>query len=157
MQVSPVASALTALGIPHVVFAHAGQVTSLEQAARERGQRPDQVVRTILFRLEADEFVMVLAAGPAQISWQRLRHYLGRSRITMASPEEVLHQTGYRVGTVGPLGLPKPVRILMDEGVQEQSQVSIGSGLPNTGVILSIAGLLEALPGAEIVDLTNDT
>jgi len=51
-------------------------VHTLEQAAIERGQRPEQVVRSILFRLSSDEFFMVLIAGQRQISWKAIRAYL---------------------------------------------------------------------------------
>src|SRR5574337_790017 len=129
----PVSLALEQLGIPHRVFRHPGQVASLEQAARERGQRPEQVVRSILFRLGEGEYLMALVAGPAQISWKRLRQHLGQSRLTMASEDEVLAVTGYRVGTVSPFGLPRPLKVLIDPGVLMEEEVSIGSGLPNTG------------------------
>jgi prolyl-tRNA editing enzyme YbaK/EbsC (Cys-tRNA(Pro) deacylase) len=56
------------MNIPYRLFRHAGPIESLEQAARERGQQPEQVVRSILFRLEKDKYLMLLAAGPAQIS-----------------------------------------------------------------------------------------
>ncbi len=149
----PASLALQQLGIPHRVFRHPGAVTSLEQAAQERGQRPEQVVRSILFRLGENEFVMALVAGPTQISWRRLRQYLGRSRVTMASESEVQEQTGYRIGTVSPFGLPHPVRILIDPGVLNEGEVSIGSGIPSTGIILLSADLRDGLPTAEIVQL----
>ena len=98
----PVSIALTQTGIPHTVFRHAGQLHSLEQAAKERGQRPEQVVRSIVFRCAEGEYLMVLIAGPQQIDWKMLRHHLGRSRITMATPEEVLEVTGYELGAGAP-------------------------------------------------------
>jgi Cys-tRNA(Pro)/Cys-tRNA(Cys) deacylase len=69
----PVSLALEKLNIPHRIFTHPGPVNSLEQAARERGQRPEQVVRSILFRTGEDEYLMALVTGPAQISWKALR------------------------------------------------------------------------------------
>jgi Cys-tRNA(Pro)/Cys-tRNA(Cys) deacylase len=128
-------------------------VTSLEQAAQERGQRLEQVVRSIVFRLGEDEFVMALVAGPAQISWRELRQYLGRSRLTMASEAEVLASTGYRIGTVSPFGLPGPMRILIDPKVFDEAEISIGSGVPSTGIILASADLRSGLPKAEVVPL----
>ncbi len=152
----PASVALEALGIPHRVFRHAGKVTSLEQAARERGQQPDQVVRSIVFRLGEGEFVMVLVAGPRQISWRRLRQTIGRPRLTMASEDEVFEQTGYRIGTVSPFGLPKAMRILIDQSVLDQSEISIGSGVAGVGVILNVADLRGGLPTGEIVSLLED-
>ncbi len=151
----PVGLALEQLGIPHRVFRHSGQVTSLEQAARERGQRPEQVVRSILFRLGEGEYLMALVAGPAQISWKRLRQHVGQSRLTMASEDEVLAVTGYRVGTVSPFGLPRPLKVLIDPGVLKEGEISIGSGTPNTGIILRSADLRRALQDAEVVQLLD--
>ena len=113
----PVSLALEKLGIPHRVFRHETPVTSLEQAARERNQKPEQVVRSILFRIGEDDFMMVLVAGPTQIPWKALRKHLGQSRLTMATEEEVLAVTGYRIGTVSPFGLPRQLKVLIEAGV----------------------------------------
>ena len=150
---TPVTRALDALDVPYRFFRHPGQVHSLEQAAAERGQRPEQVVRSIVFRLAQDEFVMALMAGPNQISWPALRAYLGQSRLTMATPEEVLAVTGYQTGSVSPLGLPHPMRVLVDESVLENDEISIGSGVRNTTVILRSADLLKALGDVEVAAL----
>ena len=152
----PASLALEKLGIPHRVFSHSGQVNSLEQAARERDQRPEQVVRSILFRVSEGEFIMALAAGPAQISWKRLRQHIGQSRLTMASEDEVLAVTGYRIGTVSPFGLPRPIRILIDPGVLKEKEISLGSGIRNTGIIMSSADLRRALKEAEEVQLIEN-
>ncbi len=149
----PVSLALDKLGIKHQVFRHPGQVTSLEQAAQERGQKPNQVVRSLVFRLGEGEYLMALVAGPAQISWKRLRQHMGQSRLTMASEEEVLAATGYRIGTVSPFGLPRPLRILIDPSVLEVEEVSIGSGVRSVGIILKSFDLKRALKEAEVVPL----
>ncbi|HUI87399.1 MAG TPA: YbaK/EbsC family protein [Anaerolineales bacterium] len=152
----PVSLALDELGVPHTVFRHPGQVNSLEQAAQERHQHVEQVVRSILFRLSADEYLMVLAAGPGQISWKALRRYLGQSRLTLAREEEVWAVTGYRIGTVAPFGMPRPIRILIEERVLKEDEISIGSGMRNVGVILKSADLRRALSNAEVVSLAAE-
>jgi Cys-tRNA(Pro) deacylase len=154
-EIPPVSLALEVLGVPHRVFTHPGPVESLEQAARERGHRPEQVVRSILFRLKADEHVMALMAGPAQISWKALRRHFGQSRISMASEQEVIDVTGYTIGAVGPFGLPRSLKIVIDPGVLAEEEVSIGSGVRGTAVILRSQDLVNALPEAEVVPLTE--
>ena len=152
-DVPPVSLELEKLGIPHRVFRHAGKVTSLEQAARERGQRPEQIVRSILFRIAEDEYLMVLVAGPAQISWKALRAYLGQSRLTMASEAEVLEVTGYPIGAVSPFGTLRNLRILVDPSVFAEEEISIGSGIRGTTVILKSEDLKRALGEVEMVEL----
>jgi Cys-tRNA(Pro)/Cys-tRNA(Cys) deacylase len=152
---TPVTRALDALNVPYQFFRHPGQVRSLEQAARERGQRPDQIVRSIVFRLPEEEFIMVLVAGPEQISWHDLREYLGLSRMTMANKEQVLERTGFPPGAVSPFGLPQPMRILVDESVLQEEIVSIGSGVRNTTVILRRDDLMQALGEVEVVTVSG--
>ena len=145
VQETPVTQALDRLSVPYRFFRHAGPVTSLEQAARERGQRPEQIIRSILFRLAADEYVLVLVAGPRQVDWPTLRRYLGITRMSMASEEEVLAVTGYPLGAVSPFGLPQPVRTLADESIFLEAEVSIGSGVRHSTVILRQEDLRRAL------------
>lgn len=152
--ITPVTQALDKLDIPYRTFTHTGAVRSLAQAADERGHRPEQVVRSLLFRLAADEFVMVLIAGGAQVPWPTLRHYLGQSRITTASQDELKQVTGYEIGAVAPFGLPQPVRLLIDDTVLQPEEISLGSGVRGTTVILQSQDLLQALgANAERVNL----
>ena len=149
-EIPPVSQKLTELGIPHRVFRHAGQIASLEQAASERGQVPGQVVRSIVFRLGEGRFAMVLMAGAAQVSWPALRAHFGQSRLTMADADEVVRATGYRVGTVSPIGLPNPLPVLIDASVLVHEEISMGSGMSNTGIILKRDDLLRTLGDVEI-------
>jgi Cys-tRNA(Pro)/Cys-tRNA(Cys) deacylase len=153
----PASIALDEQNIPHEVFYHQTPVHSLEQAAADRNQRPEQVVRSILFQVPPTEFVMVLVAGPKQIDWRKLRQFMGRSRLRMATQEEVLEVTGYRIGTVSPFGLKNPVKILIDESVLREEEVSLGSGVRNIAIIMKTTELRRALRDSEVVSLLEDT
>ena len=155
METPPVSIALEQLGVQHTVFRHENPVHSFEQAASDRGQRASQVVRSILFRIAEDEFIMAFVAGPTQVSWKILRKHLGKSRVSMATEDEVLAVTGYRIGTVGPFGLLNQVKVLIDSSVMLEEEISIGSGMRNTAVILKSADLHHALKDSVIVSLTE--
>ena len=153
MDIPPASMALEKLKIPHRIFTHETSVMSFEQAAADRGQRPGQVVRSILFQVRPEVFVLVLVAGPDQIDWKKLRQLVKRSRVRMATEEEVLEVTGYRVGTVSPFGLKNQVKILIDASVLKEDIVSIGSGVRSTAIILNTEDLRHALGDAEVVSL----
>jgi Cys-tRNA(Pro) deacylase len=152
----PVSLALSALDISHTVFVHPGDLKSLEQAAAERDQRPKQVVRSLLFRESEGQYVMILVAGPQQVDWKKLRQHLGTSRITMASQAEVLQVTGYELGAIAPFGLPQPLPILVDPSVLEEEEISLGSGLRNTAILMKSKDLMAALREVEVVELLSD-
>ncbi len=155
-DLTPVGRELQARNIRFREFQHPGPIHSLEQAAAERDQRPEQVVRSILFRLAQDEYLMVLVAGPGQVNWKALRRVVGQSRLTMASADEVRAVTGYEIGAVSPFALPRPLRVLLDESVTREPEVSIGSGIRGTTVILATADLLAALGDVERVTVAQD-
>jgi Cys-tRNA(Pro)/Cys-tRNA(Cys) deacylase len=157
MDITPVTQALDQLKIPYRFFRHTGQVHSVKQAAEERGLSVDQVVRSIVFRTGPENFVMVLVTGTRQISWPLLRKYLNLSRLTLASEEEVLQATGYRLGAVSPFGLPAPMPVLVDQSVMAFEEISIGSGERNTAVILKTFDLLSALGQIEVVKLSESS
>ncbi len=141
---------LDLLAVPYRVFEHPSPPASLEDAARQRGQEPGQVIRSILFRHEQKYFVMVLMAGPGQIAWKRVRAHVGVSRISMATESEVREVTGCEIGTVNPFGLPDPIRILADVSVFKPEEVSIGSGVRGMAIILKSADLRRAVGKIEI-------
>lgn len=153
---TPVSKVLDILNIPHKEFTHPGTVHSLEQAAQERNQEIYQVVRSIVFRLSNEKYAMVLMAGPRQISWKKLRAHFGQSRLTMASPDEVLTVTGYEVGSVSPFGLPEPMPILIDKILLSQKVVSIGSGVRGKAIFLDTKELVKAVGEYEVGEFGAD-
>jgi Cys-tRNA(Pro) deacylase len=157
MEPPPASIALEKLNIPHQIFKHETPVTSFEQAASDRNQRPEQIVRSILFQIRPEEFLMVLVAGPTQIDWKKLRQLVKRSRVRMASEEEVLEITGYRVGTVSPFGLKNQVKILIDESVLREEEISIGSGVRNMEIIMKSEDVRRALADSDIVSLLESS
>jgi Cys-tRNA(Pro) deacylase len=151
----PASLALDALGIEHRVFIHDKPVSSFEEAASHRNQRPGQIVRSILFNIRPEEYLMVLVAGPDQIDWKKLRQFVKRSRVRMATEEEVLEVTGYRIGTVSPFGVKNQFQVLIDASVLKEAEVSIGSGVRNMAIIMQSAELRKALDKSEIVNFLS--
>lgn len=153
-SISPATQELQLKSIPFRLYQHLKSPESLEQAAHERNQTPEQVVRSILFRVPANQsYLLCLMPGPAQISWPALRHYLGVSNITMATREEVFTVTGYQLGAVNPFGLPSPQRVIADNKILGLDEISLGSGVRGTALIMSVSNLRLALPQLEFTEL----
>jgi Cys-tRNA(Pro) deacylase len=140
--------------IPYLVFIHKKTPISVEEAARERGQEPGQVIRSILFRHTTDEFILVLVPGLHRVSWKKVRAWLKISRLSLANKDEVLQITGYDLGTVNPFGIQHKVKIMVDERVFLPSEVSLGSGVHGAAIILATSDFPRALGAYEVGDLT---
>ena len=96
---------------------------------------------------------MVLMAGSGQVDWKKLRQFVKRSRVRMATEDEVLEVTGYRIGTVSPFGVRNQVRVLLDASALREEEISIGSGVRNTAIIMKSEDIRRALGDVEIVEL----
>jgi Cys-tRNA(Pro) deacylase len=153
---TPAGQALLELGIPFQEFIHKGPLASLAQAAAERDQSTDQVIRSLLFRVKEGVYMMALVAGEAKVSWKALRKYYKQNRLSMPGPEEVLQITGYEIGSVTPFGMKASMDILIDTSVTRQREVSMGSGVRGTGIILQVNDLLKALDFPPEVDIVSD-
>lgn len=152
---SPVTRQLQALGIAYEVIAipldpDKKPVRSLEELLAGQSRNPGQIVRSLLFRTGSDSFVLLAVAGGGKADWAMLRKHLNERRLTMAQPEEVLEATGFAIGAVPPIALPKTVRVLVDTSVFELERVVIGSGVLGYALDISSAGLHQALAEAEI-------
>jgi prolyl-tRNA editing enzyme YbaK/EbsC (Cys-tRNA(Pro) deacylase) len=92
-------------------------------------------------------------AGRDQVDWKKLRGIVKRSRVRMATEEEVLEVTGYKIGTVSPFGLKNQVRVLLDASVLREEEISIGSGIRNMAIIMKSEDVHKALGEVKIVEL----
>ena len=142
---TPATDELDHLGLPYKLFIHTEPLRSIEQAADERGLQVEQIIRSLLFRTSKDTYLMVLMPGPSQVSWQKLRQYLGVSRLTTATEDEVRQVTGYPRGAVSPIGLTQPMRILGDHEICKHEVVSLGAGIKNAGIIMKRDDLLRVV------------
>jgi Cys-tRNA(Pro)/Cys-tRNA(Cys) deacylase len=149
----PAAAAAGTLGLAYDVARH-GPVGSLAEAAAARGVAPHQLVKTMVVRVSADEHVFVLVPGDREIAWPKLRALLGVNRLTMASADAAYDVTGYRRGTITPLGSRTPLRVVADASIE--GRISLGAGEPGVGLTVDAGELLAAL-GATVADVTDVT
>lgn len=137
--------------LDHQVVRH-GPVSSLEEAAEARGITPAQVIKTMVVRRAAGEYLFVLVPGDRTISWPKLRDHLSINRISMPDAAEARSVTGYERGTITPFGSTMPWPVLADLSVV--GTVSIGGGAPGVSLTAEAGQLIEVLD-ASVADITE--
>lgn len=143
--------ALEAAGIDHTIVRH-GPVGSLAEAARARGVRIEQVVKTLVVRRGEDDYLFVLVPGGRQISWPRLRALLGVSRLSMPDAEIARDVTGYVRGTITPFGALRPWPVVGDSRLA--GTISIGAGAHGVSALVDADDVLRVL-SATRADVTD--
>lgn len=138
---SPAIDAATAAGVGFRLV-HYGNVASAEEAAERRGIDISQLAKTLVLRVEEDRYLLVLVPGHSGMDYKKLRDHLGVRRLTMPDPDEALEATGYRRGTITPLGSGLPA--ILDRGLIGHAEISLGSGVDGWAIHLDPADLVEA-------------
>jgi Cys-tRNA(Pro) deacylase len=144
--------ALEQSGIDHSVVRH-NRVSSLAEAAAARGVEPSGVIKTLVVRRAADDFLFVLVPGDRTISWPKLRAVLDVSRLSMPDADIAFELTGYERGTITPFGSLRPLPVIADQRILGHS-VSVGAGAHDVAALVDGDELVRVL-GATVADVTD--
>lgn len=149
---SPALDALTSAGIAHRVVRH-GPVNSVAEAASEAGVDVPDVIKTIVVRRAADDFVFVLVPGDRAISWPKLRGVLGVHRLSLPDAATAKDATGYERGTITPFGSTTAWPVVADTRVAGRT-IRLGAGERNSAVVLDADDVVRVL-NASTADVTD--
>jgi Cys-tRNA(Pro)/Cys-tRNA(Cys) deacylase len=128
--------------------------SSAEESAALQGIDLGQLLRTIVIRRAADDYVFVLVPGGRQIDWPKLRSHLGVKRLSLPDADEAKAATGYERGTITPFGATRDWPVIADDAVRGFDLVAIGAGAHGVNLHVETSALLEAL-GADVVDVSR--
>ena len=150
---TPGTIAARAAGIPFEVM-RTQRARSAEESAGFQGIALGQLLRTIVVRRGADDYVFVLVPGGRRIDWTKLRTHLGVRRISLPDKDEALAATGYERGAITPFGASRAWPVIADATVGAAGDpVAIGGGAHGVNLHLAPEDLVAALD-AEVVDVT---
>jgi Cys-tRNA(Pro)/Cys-tRNA(Cys) deacylase len=128
--------------------------TSAEESAALQGIDVGRLLRTIVIRRGAEDYVFVLVPGGRQIDWKRLRAHLGQRRLSLPDADEAKAVTGYERGAITPFGATTAWPVVADATIRGLGTVAIGAGARGVNLHLDAPALLEALRATE-ADVTS--
>ena len=107
------------------------------------------MVKTIAFSLKDGRIVLVAIHGKDRIDYRKVAKAVGTNRrnVRSMSPEEVLAELGYEVGSVGPFALQENVFVLIDAHVAQMPTLNCGSGKTTATLELSFTDLQRVTNG----------
>ncbi len=128
--------------------------SSAEESAALQGIDAGNLLRSIVVRRGAQDYVFVLVPGGRRIDWPRLRQHLRVSRLSLPDADEARRATGYERGAITPLGSAEPWPVVADATVPGLGTVAIGAGERGVNLHVEAADLLRHLD-AEVADVTD--
>jgi Cys-tRNA(Pro) deacylase len=139
---------LEALGLPGRVRAFDESTHTAQEAANAVGCELGQIVKTLFFMAEGRP-TMALVAGDRQVDTSALAELVGvgRKKLKMGTPDEVIEITGYRVGGVAPVGWLKPCDIVVDDSLRRFDEIWAAAGASNAVFPARTEDLVKAIGG----------
>jgi Cys-tRNA(Pro)/Cys-tRNA(Cys) deacylase len=150
---TPATDALEAAGVPFRLVRTEIARDAAESASLQ-GIPLGSLLRTILVRRAADDYVFVLVPGGRRFDWPKLRALLGTNRLSLPDAEEARSITGYERGAITPFGAARSWPVIADASIVGLDPVAIGGGARGVNVHVSPGDLVRATD-AQVADITR--
>ena len=129
--VNRVRDALVKNGHEDTIVELADTARSAEDAAKAIGCDLGAIVKSLVFAIN-NRFVMALVAGDHQCVEERLPNALKiKGSVRRPQASEVKAITGFTIGGVAPVGMLKPIPIVIDGSMKRFKQVYAAAGHPH--------------------------
>ena len=122
-------------------------------AAEAHGVEPGRIAKTLAFRLQGGEVILLVARGDARVEHRKFTAVFGKGK--MLSLDEVVELTGHPVGGVCPFGLAQPIPIYLDHSLRDFDEVLPAAGATHSAVRIS-PEQLAAVTGGQWVDVCQE-
>jgi Cys-tRNA(Pro) deacylase len=150
---TPAIHEVAASGLPYRVV-RTERAGSAEESAALQGIEVGRLIRTIVVRRGAGDYVFVLVPGGRQIDWARLREHLGVSRLSLPDQQEAREATGYERGAITPFASATTWPVVADATLMGSEPVAIGAGAHGVNLHLDPSDLVRLLD-ADVADVTR--
>ncbi|MBS4192727.1 YbaK/EbsC family protein [Bacillus sp. FJAT-49705] len=125
---------------------------TVELAAEAIGCIPARIAKTLSFKGEGDQAILVVAAGDAKVDNKKFRQAFGL-KARMLSADEVVEQTGHIIGGVCPFGLANELDVYLDISMKRFETLFPACGSSNSAIELTLDELVEYSSAKEWVDV----
>ena len=146
---------LDAAAVPYKIHEHEA-IRTVDDAKEKLPHLAPIMVKTIAFALKDGRIVLAAIHGQDRIDYRKVAQAVGTNRrnVRSMSPEEVLTELGYEVGSVGPFALQDNVLILIDKHVAQMPTLNCGSGKTTVTLELSFVSLHQ-VTGGQVLSLAK--
>lgn len=142
-----VARALVKAGHSGQIFSFSGQTETAQAAADELGVSVSRIIKSMVFSVDRTP-VLVLLQGDRKADFSAIARILGAKKVRLAFPEQVVKWTGYPVGAVPPLGHSNPLKIIIDNAIEQEVSIYPAAGEKNNAFETSLDELVNMTGGS---------
>ncbi len=111
---------------------------TIAELCRQLDVSPEKTLKTMFYAAEGEggkSIVVVLVRGDHRISEKKIKSLLGASSLRFADPLEIRETVGDLAGYLGPVGLPKGLKVIADRHVEGAVNVVTGANEPGRHLV----------------------
>jgi len=112
---------------------------TVEEAAKAHGVDPDQIAKTLSFKIN-EKPILIVIAGTAKIDNQKYKSQFSK-KAKMLSYGEALEHTGHAIGGICPFGLKERMDVYLDISLRKHPEVIPAAGDRNSSIRLTLEEL----------------
>lgn len=127
---------------------------SLVEAAELLGIDPGSIVKSLVVKRHDGGFLFALVPGGRQISWPKLRAVVGVNKLRLPDETAALEATGYRRGTITPIGSTTAWPVVADQRIVGH-RIAMGAGAAGRSAFVDADALVAAY-GATVADISAE-
>jgi prolyl-tRNA synthetase len=101
-------------------------VRTIDDLITQHGVPEERCAKALVYIADGEP-VLVLLRGNDELNEAKLQAVLGAAALRPATPEELRQYTGASAGSIGPIGLPTPMRIIADERLRDANELVSGA------------------------------
>jgi len=149
-ETEKVQSFLNELGLKDRVIELPQSAHTAQEAAASLSCQISQIAKSILFKADQDQPILVIASGSNRIDEKKIGDLVGRL-VTKADADFVLAKTGFTIGGVPPAGHLEKLQTFIDEDLSKHLEIWAAAGTSRTVFRLTYPELLEITQGRVIM------
>ena len=125
--------------VPYTLVPYAVDDSDLSatRVARELGEDPRNVFKTLVMRGDKTGLIACLAPGDADVDLKAVAKASGNKKVEMLPLKELLPATGYIRGACSPLGMKKPLPTWIDASCASLDHLFVSAGVRGLQLRLS--------------------
>ena len=100
---------------------------TIDELSQLLNQPADELVKTIIVQGPEGELAAVVTTGDFEVNLVKVQNFLGFPEVELADEAMVKEKLGASFGSLGPLGLPDDVRLLVDERAADLVNFAAGA------------------------------
>lgn len=109
-------------------------ITTIQEVAQFLSLSPARCIKSLAYHVNGS-FVLVCVRGDREVSETKLSAYLGTQDIEFASEESTCEDFCSAIGSIGPYGLPKEVRVILDAELMSATDWVVGANKKDTHLL----------------------